>query len=304
MCLVLGGGNVSSIPPMDVLYKLFVEDEVVLLKMNPVNEALGPDPRAGAAPARRSTACSRSSPAAPRSAATRQSIPKVGSLHVTGSDRTYDAIVWGKDPEERARRKKSGETRRTSGPSPRSSAASRRCSSCPARGRPRTSASRHATSRRWSRRTRASTATPRRSSSRRAAGCSARRSSTRSTRSCARRRARKAYYPGARERHRAFVEQYPSAIVLGAVPTDAADEVVPWTAIPDVPPTPAATRSRTRRSAASSPRSRSTSPRPKAACSASAITAALQRRASSSRPSRSRTSAAGARSRAACSFIP
>lgn len=39
VCLVLGGGNVSSIPAMDALYKLFVEDEVVLLKMNPVNDA-------------------------------------------------------------------------------------------------------------------------------------------------------------------------------------------------------------------------------------------------------------------------
>jgi hypothetical protein len=47
--------------------------------------------------------------------------------------------------------------------------------------------------------------------------------------------ARKAYYPGARDRHRAFLERYPDAMVLGAVPSDAPDEVVPWTAIPDVP---------------------------------------------------------------------
>jgi hypothetical protein len=48
-------------------------------------------------------------------------------------------------------------------------------------------------------------------------------------------RARKAYYPGALDRHRAFIEHYPGAIVLGSVPADAASEVVPWTAIPDVP---------------------------------------------------------------------
>ena len=42
VCLVLGGGNVSSIPAMDALYKLFVEGELVLLKMNPVNEWVGP----------------------------------------------------------------------------------------------------------------------------------------------------------------------------------------------------------------------------------------------------------------------
>src|SRR5690606_29393964 len=50
VCLVLGGGNVSSIPAMDALYKLFVEDEVVLLKMNPVNDALGPVIREALAP--------------------------------------------------------------------------------------------------------------------------------------------------------------------------------------------------------------------------------------------------------------
>src|SRR5882724_8596499 len=42
VALVLGAGNVSSIGPMDALYKLFAENQVVVLKMNPVNEYLGP----------------------------------------------------------------------------------------------------------------------------------------------------------------------------------------------------------------------------------------------------------------------
>ncbi len=42
VALVLGAGNVSSIGLMDVLYKLFVEDQVVLFKANPVNAYLGP----------------------------------------------------------------------------------------------------------------------------------------------------------------------------------------------------------------------------------------------------------------------
>ena len=42
VALVLGAGNVSSIGPMDALYKLFVEDRVVLYKMHPVNAYLGP----------------------------------------------------------------------------------------------------------------------------------------------------------------------------------------------------------------------------------------------------------------------
>lgn len=39
--LVLGAGNVSSIGPMDLLYKLFVEDHVVVLKMHPINDYAG-----------------------------------------------------------------------------------------------------------------------------------------------------------------------------------------------------------------------------------------------------------------------
>ena len=42
LSLVLGAGNISSIPPLDVLHKLLTEGEVVILKMNPINEYLGP----------------------------------------------------------------------------------------------------------------------------------------------------------------------------------------------------------------------------------------------------------------------
>ena len=38
VALVLGAGNQASIGPMDVLHKLIAEDEVCLLKMNPVND--------------------------------------------------------------------------------------------------------------------------------------------------------------------------------------------------------------------------------------------------------------------------
>ena len=41
VCAVMGAGNVSSIAPLDVIYKLFNEGEVSILKMNPVNEYLG-----------------------------------------------------------------------------------------------------------------------------------------------------------------------------------------------------------------------------------------------------------------------
>jgi aldehyde dehydrogenase (NAD(P)+) len=41
VALVLGAGNISAIPPLDVLYKLFAEGRVVILKMNPINSSLG-----------------------------------------------------------------------------------------------------------------------------------------------------------------------------------------------------------------------------------------------------------------------
>jgi hypothetical protein len=40
--LVLGAGNQVSVVALDVLHKLMIEDEVVLLKLNPVNEYVGP----------------------------------------------------------------------------------------------------------------------------------------------------------------------------------------------------------------------------------------------------------------------
>ena len=42
VALVLGAGNVSSIGPTDALYKFFVENRVVIYKMHPVNAYLGP----------------------------------------------------------------------------------------------------------------------------------------------------------------------------------------------------------------------------------------------------------------------
>lgn len=98
VCLVLGAGNVSSIGPMDILYKLFVENQVVLLKMNPVNAYLGPliekSFRALVEPgflrvvyggaAEGSYLCQH---------------PGIDEIHITGSDKTFDAIVFGSGAE-------------------------------------------------------------------------------------------------------------------------------------------------------------------------------------------------------------
>ncbi len=40
--LVLGAGNITSIPPLDVLYELYAHNRVVVLKLNPVTEAILP----------------------------------------------------------------------------------------------------------------------------------------------------------------------------------------------------------------------------------------------------------------------
>lgn len=42
VALILGAGNISSIPMLDVLTKMFSEGQVAIVKMNPINDYLGP----------------------------------------------------------------------------------------------------------------------------------------------------------------------------------------------------------------------------------------------------------------------
>jgi acyl-CoA reductase-like NAD-dependent aldehyde dehydrogenase len=103
VALVLGAGNVSSIGPMDALYKLFVEKQVVVLKMNPVNAYLGPLIVEGlrALVARGFVHVVYGGAA---EGAYLCGHPQVDEIHITGSDRTHDAIVFGTG-QEAARRK-------------------------------------------------------------------------------------------------------------------------------------------------------------------------------------------------------
>ena len=94
VALVLGAGNVASLGPRDVLSKLFVEGKVVVMKANPVNEYLLPHweramaslieagylriVRGGTEVGQYLTAH-----------------PSISEIHVTGSDKTHDAIVFG-----------------------------------------------------------------------------------------------------------------------------------------------------------------------------------------------------------------
>ena len=100
---VLGAGNVGSIAPLDALHKLFVDGTTVIVKFNPVNEYIGPifeevfgdlieegfvrtaygGSEVGFAVAHH---------------------PLVTEVHLTGSARTLEALVYGMGPDGAARR--------------------------------------------------------------------------------------------------------------------------------------------------------------------------------------------------------
>ena len=104
VALVLGAGNVAAITALDILHKLYAEGQVVIAKMNPVNAYVRPLFEAifaeyvehgwlrfvdgGAAEG--------------TYLATHDGID---SIHVTGSARTHDALVWGVEEQAEQRRR-------------------------------------------------------------------------------------------------------------------------------------------------------------------------------------------------------
>jgi aldehyde dehydrogenase (NAD(P)+) len=103
VALVLGAGNVSCIPPMDVLSKLFNEGKVCVLKMSPVNAYLGPFlEEAFREPVDRGFLAIVHGGADEGAHLCRH--PGVDEIHITGSARTHDAIVWGPPGPERTER--------------------------------------------------------------------------------------------------------------------------------------------------------------------------------------------------------
>jgi acyl-CoA reductase-like NAD-dependent aldehyde dehydrogenase len=103
VALVLGAGNVSSIGPTDVLYKLFVEDQVVLFKANPVNAYLGPLIEQSFRTLIESGFL-RVVYGGAAEGAYLCAHPGIEEVHVTGSDKTFEAIVFGTGPEGAARK--------------------------------------------------------------------------------------------------------------------------------------------------------------------------------------------------------
>ena len=103
VCLVLGAGNVSSIGALDALTKLFVDNRVVVLKVHPVQDHLEPILQVAMA-ALVEAGCLRIVSGGAGAGAYLSALPGVDELHITGSDRTYEAIVFGGGEDGRARK--------------------------------------------------------------------------------------------------------------------------------------------------------------------------------------------------------
>ncbi len=103
VALVLGAGNVSSIGPLDVVHKLFVEGQVCMLKMNPVNEYLVPFIERTFA-ALIEDGFLRIAQGGTDVGAYLCQHPQVDAIHITGSDKTHDAIVYGTGEDGAARK--------------------------------------------------------------------------------------------------------------------------------------------------------------------------------------------------------
>lgn len=104
VALVLGAGNVAAITPLDILHKLCLDNQVVLAKMNPVNDYLRPHFEAVFAEFV-DRGWVRFVDGGSAEGAYLTSHEGIDTIHVTGSERTHDAIVWGTDEQAEQRRR-------------------------------------------------------------------------------------------------------------------------------------------------------------------------------------------------------
>lgn len=228
VALVLGAGNIASIAPLDVAHKLFVEDQVVVLKMNPVNEYLGPiiERAFSSLVDDGYLAITYGGKEAGQYLCLHDLI---STIHLTGSDRTFDAMVWGEGPDEQARRKSAGDPLLS-----KTFTSELGCvtpvivvpgdwSSADLEFQARHVASMVAHNASFNCTAAKALILPR--------GWSLRDTFLDRLREEMKRiPARHAYYPGALDRYRDFCDRYPQAEPLGA----GGEDVVPWTLIPDV----------------------------------------------------------------------
>ncbi len=92
--LVLGAGNIAAIAPLDVFHKLFAENEVAMLKLNPVNDYLAEFFIPAFKPLidRDFLRIVRGGTDVGQYLCNH---PLVETLHITGAGASHDAIVWG-----------------------------------------------------------------------------------------------------------------------------------------------------------------------------------------------------------------
>ncbi len=104
--LVLGAGNFSSIPYLDVLYHLITRKSVILLKLNPVNEYLKPvfEKVFQNFIERGYIIVTTGNIDESKYMATH---PGINHIHLTGSDKTFEDIVYGRELSDKERKSKS-----------------------------------------------------------------------------------------------------------------------------------------------------------------------------------------------------
>ncbi|MPY80623.1 MAG: aldehyde dehydrogenase family protein [Actinophytocola sp.] len=102
--VVLGAGNITSIPILDVLYELYAHNRVVALKLNPVTDGLFDVFSRVLAPLIEVGAVRLLTGGADVGTHLVHH-PEIGHVHMTGSAATHDAIVFGTGAEDAARKK-------------------------------------------------------------------------------------------------------------------------------------------------------------------------------------------------------
>ena len=104
VALVLGAGNIAAIAPLDCFQKLFLEHQVVILKLNPVNDYLFEVLSKSLAPLIKIDAL-RIVKGAAAEGTYLTTHPDIEEIHITGAGATHDAIVWGAGDLGRANKK-------------------------------------------------------------------------------------------------------------------------------------------------------------------------------------------------------
>ncbi|WP_310489032.1 aldehyde dehydrogenase family protein [Chamaesiphon sp. VAR_69_metabat_338] len=230
VALILGAGNVSSIVAMDVLSKLFSENRVAIVKMNPVNAYMGEYLAQAFAPLVRDSFLEIVYGGVEVGKYLCQH-PQIETIHITGSHKTHDAIVWGATESDRQERKAANSPQVTKpitselgcvtpilvvpGKWSRSDLTfqARQVASTIAHNASFNCVSGQVlvTASGWAQQAEFLAAVKR---------------------ELAAIPPRQAYYPGAQDRYQAFLDRYPQSEPL----SQRTPAIVPWTLIPDVPP--------------------------------------------------------------------